>query len=53
MRSDRCHAGDPKGQLLAWLRIPSEFKENEAERGLHSPRGDSSCRDKGRQSRRE
>jgi AcrR family transcriptional regulator len=27
------HAGDPKGQLLAWLRLVCEFKENEAERG--------------------
>src|ERR1700740_3795163 len=27
------HAGDPKGQLLAWLRHIGDFKENEAERG--------------------
>ena len=27
------HAGDPKGQLLAWLRHVSDFKEYEAERG--------------------
>jgi AcrR family transcriptional regulator len=27
------HAGDPKGQLLAWLRHVCNFKENEAERG--------------------
>jgi len=27
------HAGDPKGQLIAWLRHVSEFKEYEAERG--------------------
>src|SRR6202158_1747919 len=27
------HAGDPKGQLLAWLRHVGDFKENEAERG--------------------
>src|SRR4029077_8801618 len=27
------HVGDPKGQLLAWLRHVCEFKENEAERG--------------------
>ena len=27
------HAGDPEGQLLAWLRHVSDFKENEAERG--------------------
>ena len=27
------HAGDPKGQLLAWLRHVCDFKENEAERG--------------------
>jgi AcrR family transcriptional regulator len=27
------HAGDPKGQLLAWLRHSGDFKENEAERG--------------------
>src|SRR6267143_168613 len=27
------HAGDPEGQLLAWLRHVGDFKENEAERG--------------------
>ena len=27
------HAGDPKGQLMAWLRHVSDFKEYEAERG--------------------
>src|SRR6266851_329753 len=27
------HAGDPKGQLMAWLRHDGEFKEYEAERG--------------------
>src|SRR5258707_7885597 len=27
------HAGDPKGQLMAWLRHSGDFKENEAERG--------------------
>jgi AcrR family transcriptional regulator len=27
------HVGDPKGQLLAWLRHVGDFKENEAERG--------------------
>ena len=27
------HAGDPIGQLLAWLRHSGDFKENEAERG--------------------
>jgi AcrR family transcriptional regulator len=27
------HAGDPKGQLLAWLRYSGDFKEYEAERG--------------------
>src|SRR5882757_9389153 len=27
------HAGDPKGQLLAWLRHVCDFKEHEAERG--------------------
>src|SRR5882724_4946980 len=27
------HAGDPKGQLLTWLRHVCDFKENEAERG--------------------
>src|SRR3954454_8748273 len=27
------HGGDPEGQLLAWLRHVSDFKENEAERG--------------------
>src|SRR5260370_24343387 len=27
------HAGDPKGQLLAWLRHVGDFKEYEAERG--------------------
>jgi AcrR family transcriptional regulator len=27
------HAGDPKGQLLAWLRHVCDFKENEAVRG--------------------
>jgi AcrR family transcriptional regulator len=27
------HAGDPKGQLLAWLRHVCDFKANEAERG--------------------
>jgi AcrR family transcriptional regulator len=27
------HAGDPKGQLLAWLRHSGDFKEYEAERG--------------------
>jgi AcrR family transcriptional regulator len=27
------HAGDPRGQLLAWLRHVCDFKENEAERG--------------------
>jgi AcrR family transcriptional regulator len=27
------HAGDPEGQLLAWLRHIGDFKENEAERG--------------------
>jgi len=27
------HPGDPKGQLLAWLRHVCHFKENEAERG--------------------
>jgi AcrR family transcriptional regulator len=27
------YAGDPKGQLLAWLRHVCDFKENEAERG--------------------
>ena len=27
------HAGDPKGQLLAWLRHSGDFKENEAEHG--------------------
>jgi len=27
------HAGDPEGQLLAWLRHVGHFKENEAERG--------------------
>jgi AcrR family transcriptional regulator len=27
------HTGDPKGQLLAWLRHVCDFKENEAERG--------------------
>ena len=27
------HAGDPKGQLIAWLRHVSDFKEYEAERG--------------------
>jgi AcrR family transcriptional regulator len=27
------HAGDPKGQLLAWLRHVCDFKLNEAERG--------------------
>src|ERR1700731_2585923 len=27
------HAGDPKGQLLAWLRHICDFKEDEAERG--------------------
>src|SRR5260370_32881356 len=27
------HAGDPKGQLMAWLRHVGEFKEYEAERG--------------------
>ena len=29
----RAHAGDPKGQLLAWLRHVCDFKEHEAERG--------------------
>ena len=27
------HAGNPEGQLLAWLRHVGDFKENEAERG--------------------
>ena len=27
------HVGDPKGQLLAWLRHICDFKEHEAERG--------------------
>ncbi|MGD0430916.1 MAG: TetR/AcrR family transcriptional regulator [Acetobacteraceae bacterium] len=27
------HVGDPKGQLLAWLRHVCDFKENEADRG--------------------
>jgi AcrR family transcriptional regulator len=27
------HAGDPKGQLMAWLRHVCDFKEHEAERG--------------------
>jgi AcrR family transcriptional regulator len=27
------HVGDPKGQLMAWLRHVCEFKEHEAERG--------------------
>lgn len=27
------HEGDPRGQLLAWLRHACDFKENEAERG--------------------
>jgi AcrR family transcriptional regulator len=27
------HGGDPKGQLLAWLRHVCDFKENEAARG--------------------
>ena len=27
------HAGDPEGQLIAWLRHVSDFKEYEAERG--------------------
>jgi AcrR family transcriptional regulator len=27
------HAGDPEGQLMAWLRHVCDFKENEAERG--------------------
>jgi AcrR family transcriptional regulator len=27
------HAGDPEGQLRAWLRHVGDFKENEAERG--------------------
>jgi AcrR family transcriptional regulator len=27
------HAGDPEGQLLAWLRWAADFKENEADRG--------------------
>jgi AcrR family transcriptional regulator len=27
------HTGDPKGQLLTWLRHVCDFKENEAERG--------------------
>ena len=27
------HAGDPKGQLLAWLRHVADFKESEADRG--------------------
>src|ERR1700740_2735216 len=27
------HAGDPEGQLLAWLHHVAHFKENEAERG--------------------
>ena len=27
------HAGDPEGQLLAWLRHIADFKEHEAERG--------------------
>src|SRR6202795_1678937 len=27
------HIGDPKGQLLAWLRHVCDFKENEAARG--------------------
>jgi AcrR family transcriptional regulator len=27
------HAGDPEGQLLAWLHHVADFKENEAERG--------------------
>jgi AcrR family transcriptional regulator len=27
------HAGDPRGQLLAWLRHVCDFKESEAERG--------------------
>src|ERR1700704_688316 len=27
------HSGDPKGQLLAWLRHVGDFKEYEAERG--------------------
>ena len=27
------HAGDPGGQLLAWLHHVADFKENEAERG--------------------
>jgi hypothetical protein len=27
------HTGDPKGQLLAWLRLVCDFKVNEAERG--------------------
>ena len=27
------HAGDPEGQLLAWLRHMGDFKESEAERG--------------------
>ena len=27
------HAGDPKGQLIAWLRHVGDFKEYEAERG--------------------
>jgi AcrR family transcriptional regulator len=27
------NAGDPKGQLLAWLRHVADFKENEADRG--------------------
>ncbi len=33
---DECaatHAGDPKGQLLAWLRYVGQFKVNEADRG--------------------
>jgi AcrR family transcriptional regulator len=31
--SAAAHAGDPKGQLLAWLRYVGNFKVNEADRG--------------------
>jgi hypothetical protein len=31
--SAAAHVGDPKGQLLAWLRHVCDFKANEAERG--------------------
>jgi AcrR family transcriptional regulator len=30
---ERDHAGDPKGQLLAWLRIIAEYKVGTSERG--------------------